>query len=128
VNIKIETTTKCIICNHSLLCRWTDTHGIGACIICGTCYKLYHYDENGKRLNKPAEHTYFEEWIPILKKYWNENHKLVDPGAFNFPGSSYEVAKQEDFIDWYNWLTAHKDELPKQEEGEENDIQKSNKG
>ena len=103
---------KCEICENDLAIRWTDTHGIGACITCGTPYKIYHYDENNKRVDKSAENLILPEWISLMKQYWNENKRNCDPGAFNFPGSNYEVATKEDFEIYNKWMEKHKNEWP----------------
>ena len=44
--------TVCIICGNGLRTRWTDTHGIGACVNCGCPYRLFHYEDN-KAVDKP---------------------------------------------------------------------------
>ncbi len=106
----------CEICGDSLSCRWTDTHGIGACLTCGAPYRLYHYAPDKKRVDKSPAIQIRPEWIPILKRYWEEVGHNCDPGGFNFSGSSYEVASEEDFRLYIQWMEKHKDELPKEEE------------
>lgn len=106
---------NCRICEESFSFRWTDTHGIGACSRCGAPYRIYHYEDD-KRVEKPPELSFKAKWIPLIKRYWEENHRNCDPGAYNFPGSSYEVASKEDFEVYRDWMDAHKDEFPKAEE------------
>ena len=87
-----EEPMKCLICGYNLHCRWTDTHGIGACLLCGTPYRIYHYEGNPKkRVDKPPKSLLNEEYVELTKRYWQET-----PGYGNFQGSSYEVATQED--------------------------------
>ena len=96
---------KCLICDEPLACRWTDQFGVGACLCCGAPYKILPRDQEGQSM-------ILEEWKPILKRYWEEKHRNVEPGAYNFPGSTYEVATQEDVDSLEAWMEAHKDELP----------------
>ena len=106
----------CAICNHPLKTRWTDTHGIGACLTCGATYRLFHY-EDGKPVDKDPTLTFYPEWVPLVKRYWEEAHRNVAPGAYNMGRrSSYEVATDEDFNSWVSWCEENKDNLPKAEE------------
>jgi hypothetical protein len=111
-----ETKMECIICKEELSFRWTDTHGIGACLRCGMPYRIYHYDENKERIERPPEPTVRQEWIPHLRRYWDENQRNCYPGAHNFPGSSFEVASAKDFEVFNNWIEAHLEELPAKKE------------
>ena len=102
---------KCLICENPLCFRWTDTHGVGACVRCGAPYTIYHYDNDKKRVEKPPEITIKDEWLPLIKKYWEENKRNCSPGSHNSPRSRYEeVATKEDFEVFHNWMDAHKDE------------------
>lgn len=107
--------TNCIICGARLFCRWTDTHGVGACTNCGVPYRLYHYegpDGNKQRVDKPPECTMNPPWLPLHQRYWQATGRNVCPGAYNFPGSTYEVATQEDMDNKNDWMKAHEDEWP----------------
>lgn len=95
---------NCEICENEVSYRWTDSHGIAACIYCGAPYKLYHY-ENDKRIEKPPELLLLDP--APHRQYWNEQRRNVAPGAFNFPGSSYEVADREDFEIFNDWWEAN---------------------
>jgi transcription elongation factor Elf1 len=106
---------QCKVCDLELVFRWTDTHGVGACTNCGLPYTIYHYVD-GKREDRPPECAVREEWIPHLRRYWNEQHRNCYPGAYNFPGSSYEVASAEDFNVFNDWIEAHCEELPSRNE------------
>ena len=94
---------ECLICDAELRCRWTDTHGVGACLCCGAPYTLYHYEDK-KRIDKPPKLEIKEEWKSTIKRYWEENKSNCSPGAFNLPGSSYEVASLEDFNNFSEWM------------------------
>jgi hypothetical protein len=108
--------TLCQICDEHARYRWTDTHAIAACIRCGACYQLWHYEEvDGKQtriVNDPPLIAYREGWVPLLRRYWRETHRNVTPGDYNMPGSSYEVATYEDFETHRTWMEAHKAEWP----------------
>lgn len=99
---------ECVICGDGFRgFRWTDTHGIGACVNCGAPYTIYHY-EGGKRLDKPPECLIKKEFVEATKAYWEARRMNVAPGAFNFPGSSYEVASEEEFKSASEWWAAQK--------------------
>lgn len=98
---------NCIICENKLTYRWTDTHSIGACIVCGAPYEIY-LCKKGARINRGPETTLKAEWIPYLRRYWEEHKRNCCPGAFNIPGSSYEVATPEDFTVHEKYLEHNK--------------------
>jgi hypothetical protein len=107
---------KCPICDDDLSFRWTDTHGIGACLTCNTPVRIYHYEGEGDdrhHVEKPPGFIILEEWIPVLRKYWQET-KSRAPNGCNFPGSSYEPCGYEEFERWNKWCEEHDDELPKE--------------
>lgn len=89
---------SCEICGMNVGWRWTDTHGIGACLECGAPYRLLHYDENGQYVARPPTLLIKPAYLELTKLYWETEHRNVAPGAFNIDGSSYEVATQEDFV------------------------------
>jgi len=103
--------TPCLICGRDPGFRWCDHHGIGACLQCGAPYRIYHYDGEGdqkKRVDKPPELLIKSEWLEWTKAYWRDVHRNVSPGAFNMPGSSYEVATREDVEALDEWAKSHK--------------------
>lgn len=102
----------CEICGRELVYRWTDTHGIGACVSCGAPYKLYHYEDT-TRVEKPPELLILPEYVGKTKEYWETHKRNVAPGCFNFPGSSYEVASEEDFETAREFWAAQKREASK---------------
>lgn len=108
----IQHLLDCSVCSQELRCRWTDTHGVGACWNCGAPYRIYHYDDDNNRLDEPPKVLLKGSWLPLLQRYWRETSRNVDPGYCNFPGSSYEVATAEDERCLNGWLDAHKDEWP----------------
>ena len=104
----------CKICDSKRLgFVWTDRHGVGACINCNNSYRIYHY-ENDKRVDKPPECLVKEEWVPILRRYWEETKRRI-PNSFVFT-RSYDQCSEEDYESWKNWCADHADELPKTED------------
>ena len=106
----------CEVCGSELLCRWTDTHGVGVCVRCGTPYRLYHYDENGQPVNKPPECQLTPEWIKVARIYFASMGRMVDPGGFDMGlcggrTATYSGATQDDSAAWNDWLTKHAAEL-----------------
>ena len=100
-------TQICAVCQHAYGFRWTDTHGIGACVHCGAPYRLYHY-ENDQRVERPPELMLAAWFVPFARRYWAEHHRNCDPGAYNFPGSSYEVATHADFAAFGDWVNQNR--------------------
>ena len=101
-----EERKKCEICGNELSFSWTDTHGVGQCTTCGSPYRMYHYDEDKKLIEKPPELQVKKEWIPVFRKYWNE-FKRVMPSGFSFPqsyGTRYELATHDDEEVFFRWL------------------------
>lgn len=85
---------------------WTDTHGIAQCTQCGTPYKLFHYDENHRRLEKLPESIVADEYKPVLREYWAQSHRRI-PSGCSFPGGQ-ELASQEDEQCFYKWMRERK--------------------
>lgn len=114
---QVKERTICAICEEELHCRWTDTHGVGACLRCGAPYRLLHYNQVGDQhvpVDAPPALVLKPEWVPLTKKYWQETKSNCDPGAFNFGGSSYEVATEEEFQRHHDWFKSHEAEWPKE--------------
>lgn len=100
---------NCVICDNSLVFRWTDTHGVGQCCDCGVPYTIFHY-ENDKRVERPPECCTKAEWIPLLKRYRAETGKVI-PSGCSFPGSSQELAQPSDIEAFNEWCDQHKAEV-----------------
>ncbi len=117
---------KCEGCGFPLMCQWTDTHGIGACVRCALPYVLFHYEGEGedkKRVEKPPSCPIFPEWIEVGKRYHKETGGKMFPGEFSFTGighngRTYCGATENDMREWHDWLKAHDAELPKRREEE----------
>jgi len=63
-----EARMKCDCCENDLAFRWTDTHGVGACIRCGLPYTILHYEGEGsnrQRIEKPPEAALTSDGVSI---------------------------------------------------------------
>ena len=60
----------CVVCDADFCFRWTDTHGVGVCSVCGAPYRILHYDGD-KRVEKPPECQLLPEWIAICRQYFS---------------------------------------------------------
>lgn len=108
----------CSVCDSELRFRWTDTHGVAVCIMCGAPYRILHYGEDNKRVEKPPECQLLPEWVAIARRYYAETKRMVDPGGFDIGllggrTATYSGATQEDARAWNSWLEEHEAELPK---------------
>ena len=97
---------KCGICDEGLAFKWTDTHGVAVCVWCGAPYRVLHYDDNDKPVEKEPKLLVLPESVEPVREYRRESGRRVCPGAFNIPGSSYESADREDFEAWSAWNAA----------------------
>ena len=105
-----EPLKPCVICDHpDFPVAWTDRHGVAVCVHCNAPYRILHY-ENDKRVEKPAECLIKEASVPLLRRYYEETGKRVVPGAFNFPGSSYEQCCPDDFRSYAEWMKANEED------------------
>lgn len=109
---------KCEICGNDTF-RWTDVHGIAGCISCNAPHRVYHY-EGGKRVNKPIECIVDDCWKPILRDFYEKNHRLI-PNGLCFLGSTYQPCSEEDYNEWekYCYDLESRGELPVIREPEE---------
>lgn len=101
-----EFMNKCKVCNDDLSFSWTDTHGVGQCFTCGVPYRIFHYDEEHKRVDKPPELAVLEEYISLLIEYWNETQSRI-PSGHSFPGGQ-ELASHAERVQFSEWMHAHK--------------------
>jgi hypothetical protein len=87
----------CSICDAEPEFSWTDTHGVAQCR-CGAPYRLFHYDTEKKREDKPPELLIAPEWMERCREFWN-TYKRPMPGGHSFPGGQ-ERASYEDMVKW----------------------------
>ena len=100
---------KCEICDkENPSFAWTDTHGVAQCCQCGTPYVLYHYEGEGneqRRVEKEPLIAVQSEWIPLLREYWEQLHRII-PGGHSFPGGQ-ELASRDDAEAFNVWANAN---------------------
>lgn len=101
---------QCDICGKDRSFAWTDTHGVAQCTDCGAPYRLYHYDENDKRLDKPPECTVNPEMVEQIQRFHKETGaRLSAVGmGLSVPGG-YDVATAEDVRATNEWFAEAKD-------------------
>lgn len=100
----------CQICGEVLRFEWTDLHGEANCINCQVPYKIYHYDDKNKRVEKPPEISIKEKYIPAMKKYWEEFGKGL--GLGNFLGVNPNM---QNAVDFHEWLDNNQDLILEEE-------------
>lgn len=91
---------QCLICDDEQMAfEWTDLHGEGTCYQCGTPYQILRYDEHRKRIEgaEPSINIQ-DEYIPWLRKYWEETHRRM--GLGQFLGTPKYVADRMAFNAW----------------------------
>lgn len=105
-----EENKTCVVCESDLRFKWSDTHGIAVCYRCGMPYRLYHYDENDKRVDKPIEAALDDAGIGLAKRYWQEANDRVFPGVYDMgilSGRDYSYSgatrdQMDRFSAWYD--------------------------
>lgn len=115
-NEVVKVVKPCKVCDDPApRFSWTDYHGEGYCLQCGTAYQLMRGG-----LPEGTEYPYCninDEWIPILRKYWVETHMSNGSGTFMGFGDYPDQGRGRQRFN--EWRDAHKDELPKQSEPQE---------
>jgi len=74
---------------------------------------LLHYDGSGvemKRIEKEPETAIAKDCIEIIRKYWEENKKIIPSGFSMAYGHGYELATKEDAEAFYSWFDKHRPE------------------
>jgi len=99
---------RCEICQEYAGFNWSDYSGEAMCNRCGTPYQLIDREipkeELPKRKIKP-------EWIPVLKRYWEETHEYTGLGNISIsPGAYPECVKGRRLFN--EWLDEHPDLIP----------------
>ena len=103
---------KCLVCDSRPAFSWTDTHGIGVCVKCGTPYAIYLDGEDNKRIDVPPACALKNEGLDIAKRYWGEIGDWVFPGSFDMGfssrrGTTYSGATREQMHKFNEWCEAN---------------------
>jgi transcription initiation factor TFIIIB Brf1 subunit/transcription initiation factor TFIIB len=91
---------NCKICKNELRGSWSDLHGEIVCLTCGAPYQILHYDDNNKRIEKPASINIKDYYVPFLRQYWQETKQHMGLGTFMGHGPRYNEYRS--FMDWLN--------------------------
>lgn len=81
---------------------WTDTHGVARHEACGAVYRIYHYDDNDKPEDKPPTLLIKPDWLPYVRRYWQEERRSVWGGASSFIHTPEEIADAKALGAWFN--------------------------
>ncbi|KKM77485.1 hypothetical protein LCGC14_1369580 [marine sediment metagenome] len=101
----------CQICSESSAgMNWSDQHGEGMCNRCGTPYQLIFYDENENRVEKPPRINIEENWLPVLKQYWEETQQYTGLGTILISRDYPEAVTGQAALD--KWLGEHQELIP----------------
>ena len=91
---------SCCICGNDFAVEWSDYHGEGVCIVCGTPYQLYHYDANDKRIiGTLPMFALRSDFYHVLAEYWDEVGRNMGLGTY-LGRSPYREQRQQ-FDEWF---------------------------
>lgn len=94
---------KCIICGtQPTKFTWTDFYGEAICLTCGCPYQLL--PPAGAEKKEYPSCNLDPEFIPWLKRYWEETHRFANLGIYLRPLSAKD---KEDMDALAAWLTAN---------------------
>ena len=110
---------NCEICDKEFSFTWTDTHGVGVCLKCGTPYTIIHYDDDKSRVDKPPTIALESSGIELAKRYWIEKSQRVFPGVYDmgFLGgrrTTYSGATHTDIESFRNWYDDQPENIKEQ--------------
>lgn len=96
----------CVVCGTSpMTFQWSDFSGEGMCTQCGCAYQLKWGSDKQKQVGNYPYCNIKDEWIPILKEYWNETKKFVTHGRM--------MGGAQGVDEFYNWVKIKHPELMK---------------
>ena len=108
----------CLVCDsENPGFTWSDQHGEGMCLVCGTPYQLLHYEgegENHRRVDKPPSCNIKPEWIPALRACYADLKIMMWQGCFlgvdehRYPGMTHAKRQVNE------WCHAHPELLPQE--------------
>lgn len=104
----------CLVCEASPVSwTWGDVHGEAMCVTCGTPYQLLQYDENKRRVEGvPPRLNIKENWLPILKRYWEETRAFTGLATIMIWRDYPEC--EEGQSNFYAWLDEHSELIPEE--------------
>jgi len=86
----------CAICGASpMTFQWSDYSGEAMCTQCGCPYQLKWGSDEQRREDSYPYLNLQDEFLPIAKEYWDENHKFVCYGLMMGPRPG-----MDELIEW----------------------------
>ena len=103
-----ETERTCEICESPFSVAWTDTHGVAQCTRCGAPYRIIHYGDDKKRVDKPPELTLDQEGAAKVRVCYEATHSRLSAVGLglSFPGG-YDVATAGDIEATNRWFKTY---------------------
>jgi transcription elongation factor Elf1 len=102
-NKEVHNNFTCLVCNNiNPGFNWSDLHGEAMCNVCGTPYQIVQYDNNDKRIEAEPKINIKDDWIDILREYWNETHQYIGLGVIMVKRDYPECTKGRELF--FNWL------------------------
>ncbi len=94
----------CEVCDRQLAITWTDTHGVAQCVWCGAPYRILHYDENDKHVERPPTLGLGDDAERVRQFHADTGARVSAVGmGLSFPGG-FDVATAEDADAWKRWV------------------------
>jgi hypothetical protein len=113
-NTAVRDPFTCEVCGLSPASfNWSDYHGEGMCNQCGTPYLLIRYEGEGadkKRVEGPPTISIKPEWLPVLKRYWEETKAYMGLGTILIERDYPECVRGRKAF--HAWCDAHPELLP----------------
>ena len=88
----------CCVCDRGLSIKWSDYHGEGVCVFCGTPYQVYHYNDSGRIQGALPMFALRSDMYNPLVEYWNETSEYMGLGMYF--GRHPHREQVEKFYDW----------------------------
>lgn len=102
---------SCLVCATTPMSfQWSDLSGEAMCTACGTPYQLKWGGEEQKREGKYPYLNLREEWIPIVREYYQETGRFTCLGRM-ITGALPGLA------DFNRWVTERHPEMYKDRDG-----------
>lgn len=89
----------CVACGYALRVTWTDYHGEGVCLTCGTPYQIIQYDTDDLPIRGALPlFALRSDMIPAMQEYWHTEER--DMGLGTYLMYHPRVMDVEAFYDW----------------------------
>jgi hypothetical protein len=97
---------NCLVCDDRLAILWTDYHGQGRCVTCGTTYQVLgsHLEDSYLQKIGLAKDQVAKQYcdcfyvVPLLREYWQATGRKIPFGSYlgenPIPESDYKAFSQ----------------------------------